>query len=136
MSALSSVTTFGAVSRMPPALAALAREGRLLVFFPEGTFTRSAGLSGFYLGAFKVAAEAGLPVLPGIIEGRGRCCAATNGFRAGRRSACTSPQRSGRPDRLQSMLKCRDSCAKRFWRHCGEPDLGELVRAATEPAAA
>ena len=30
--------------------------GRLLVFFPEGTFTRRAGLSGFYLDAFRVAA--------------------------------------------------------------------------------
>ena len=46
-----------------------ARQGRILVFFPEGTFTRRAGLSEFYLGAFKVAAEAGLPVLPGILRG-------------------------------------------------------------------
>ena len=51
------------------ALIALARQGRVLVFFPEGTFTRRAGLSGFYLGAFKIAAEAGLPVLPGTIRG-------------------------------------------------------------------
>ena len=51
------------------ALIALAHQGRLLVFFPEGTFTRRAGLSGFYLGAFKVAAEANLPILPGIIRG-------------------------------------------------------------------
>ena len=42
---------------------------RLLVFFPEGTFTRRAGLSGFYLGAFKVAAQANLPVVPGILRG-------------------------------------------------------------------
>jgi hypothetical protein len=34
------------------ALIDLAREGRTLVFFPEGTFTRRAGLSAFYLGAF------------------------------------------------------------------------------------
>ena len=47
----------------------LARQGRLLVFFPEGTFTRRAGLSGFYIGAFKVAAEANLPILPGVIRG-------------------------------------------------------------------
>jgi 1-acyl-sn-glycerol-3-phosphate acyltransferase len=51
------------------ALIALARQGRVVVFFPEGTFTRRAGLSGFYLGAFKVAAEARLPVLPGTICG-------------------------------------------------------------------
>src|SRR5262249_52781621 len=51
------------------ALRAIAEQGRVLVFFPEGTFTRRAGLSGFYLGAFKVAAEAGIPVLPGVIRG-------------------------------------------------------------------
>jgi 1-acyl-sn-glycerol-3-phosphate acyltransferase len=47
----------------------LARRGRLLVFFPEGTFTRRPGLSGFYMGAFKVAAEANLPIFPGVIRG-------------------------------------------------------------------
>jgi 1-acyl-sn-glycerol-3-phosphate acyltransferase len=36
---------------------AAAQRNRLLVFFPEGTFTRRAGLSGFYLGAFKGAGE-------------------------------------------------------------------------------
>ncbi len=41
-------------------LTALAQQGRVLVFFPEGTFTRRAGLSGFYLGAFKIAAESQL----------------------------------------------------------------------------
>ena len=51
------------------ALIGAARQGRNLVFFPEGTFTRRAGLSGFYLGAFKIAAEAGLPVVPGILRG-------------------------------------------------------------------
>ena len=47
----------------------MAKEGRLFVFFPEGTFTRRAGLLGFYMGAFKVAADAGLPVVPGILRG-------------------------------------------------------------------
>lgn len=35
------------------AVTAAGRQGRVLVFFPEGTFTRRAGLSGFYLGAFQ-----------------------------------------------------------------------------------
>ena len=47
----------------------LAKAGRLFVFFPEGTFTRRAGLLGFYMGAFKVAAEANLPVVPGVLRG-------------------------------------------------------------------
>jgi 1-acyl-sn-glycerol-3-phosphate acyltransferase len=39
------------------------------VFFSEGSFTRRAGLSAFYLGAFKVAAESNLFVYPGVIRG-------------------------------------------------------------------
>ena len=48
---------------------AAAWQKRMLVFFPEGTFTRRAGLSGFYLGAFRVATQAKLPVVPGILRG-------------------------------------------------------------------
>jgi hypothetical protein len=44
------------------------KAGRTLVFFLEGTFTRRAGMTAFYLGAFKVAAEAGAPVVPGSIS--------------------------------------------------------------------
>jgi 1-acyl-sn-glycerol-3-phosphate acyltransferase len=48
---------------------AVARQGHNIMFFPEGAFTRRAGLSEFYLGAFKVAAEAAVPIVPGIIRG-------------------------------------------------------------------
>jgi len=47
----------------------IALEGRPLVFFPEGTFTRAEGLQSFHLGAFLVAAESGLPVVPVTIRG-------------------------------------------------------------------
>ena len=46
-----------------------ARQGRLLVIFPEGTFTRRPGLLGFHLAPFKIACEAGLPVFPGVLRG-------------------------------------------------------------------
>ena len=91
-----------------------AREA-LIVFFPEGTFTRRPGLSGFYLGAFKVAAEAGLAGHPRqSCAARGRCCAATNGFRAGAPIASTSPSRSRRPGTdFTSVLRLRDARARR-----------------------
>jgi 1-acyl-sn-glycerol-3-phosphate acyltransferase len=41
-----------------------AGEGRALVFFPEGTFTRATGLLPFRAGAFVIAAQQSLPVLP------------------------------------------------------------------------
>ncbi len=56
-------------------ISSMAKEGRLFVFFPEGTFTRRAGLMGFYMGAFKVAADANLPVVPGALARRANAAA-------------------------------------------------------------
>jgi 1-acyl-sn-glycerol-3-phosphate acyltransferase len=46
-----------------------ARAGARIVSFPEGTLTRRPGLLGFHLGAFLVAAQAGIPVLPVTVRG-------------------------------------------------------------------
>ena len=46
-----------------------ASRDRVLVVFPEGTFTHRSGLLGFFLGGFKVASEAGLPIIPGALRG-------------------------------------------------------------------
>ncbi|HLN08069.1 MAG TPA: hypothetical protein VK281_03780 [Xanthobacteraceae bacterium] len=112
-------------------MAGLARQGRVLVVFPEGTFTRRAGLSGFYLGAFKVA------WVPGIIRGT----------RSMRRSDQWFPrwtpisvhiaeavQPAGAD--FKSILKCRDAVRDAILAHCREPDLGELMRVETEQTAA
>jgi len=113
------------------ALIALAREGRVLVFFPEGTFTRRAGLSGFYLGAFKVAAEANLPVLPGTISGTRSLLRSDQWFP--RRSDVTveigEPVSPSGTD-FALVLRLRDEVRKRILARCGEPDLGELVKPA------
>jgi 1-acyl-sn-glycerol-3-phosphate acyltransferase len=46
-----------------------ARGGERLAVFPEGTFTRQTGLRPFLMGAFVIAAEAGIPVVPVTISG-------------------------------------------------------------------
>jgi len=43
-----------------------------LFFFPEGTFYREEGLLPFHMGAFVLAAEAGVPVVPVTINGSRR----------------------------------------------------------------
>jgi fatty-acyl-CoA synthase len=48
---------------------AAARDGRLVHFFPEATFTMQGGLRPFRLGAFQLAAELGLPIIPVAISG-------------------------------------------------------------------
>ena len=46
-----------------------ARAGARIISFPEGTLTRRPGLLGFHLGAFLVAAQAGIPVQPVTVRG-------------------------------------------------------------------
>ncbi|HXO20611.1 MAG TPA: 1-acyl-sn-glycerol-3-phosphate acyltransferase, partial [Thermoanaerobaculia bacterium] len=45
------------------------RQGHLVHIFPEGTFSRTAGVRPFRLGAFYLAAEVGRPVVPVVIRG-------------------------------------------------------------------
>ncbi|MGP8123734.1 MAG: AMP-binding protein [Xanthobacteraceae bacterium] len=113
-----------------------ARHGRNIVFFPEGTFTRRAGLSAFYLGAFKVAADAGLPVLPGILHGTRSMLRGDQWFPRWtpisiRIENAVHP--SG--EDFASVLQLRDAVRKIMLIHCGEPDLGELVKPAIEGTA-
>jgi 1-acyl-sn-glycerol-3-phosphate acyltransferase len=53
-----------------------ARRGCILVFFPEGRMSRAPGMQPFRMGAFTVAAEAGVPVVPVAIAGTRRMLAA------------------------------------------------------------
>ena len=50
-------------------LAAAAQGGEMLAFFPEGTFSRAPGLRAFRLGAFAVAVESTVPVIPVVLRG-------------------------------------------------------------------
>jgi 1-acyl-sn-glycerol-3-phosphate acyltransferase len=118
------------------AAAQVAGRGQSLVIFPEGTFTRRAGLSGFFLGGFKIAAEAGLPVVPGTLRGT----------RAMLRSDQWLPRRS--PISVEigpviqpigtafaDILQLRDAVRKEILARCAEPDLNELVKPLARPAA-
>jgi 1-acyl-sn-glycerol-3-phosphate acyltransferase len=109
--------------------------GRPLVVFPEGTFTRRAGLSGFYLGGFKIAAEAGLAVVPGVLRGT----------RAMLRSDQWLPRRIpisvefGEPvlpagSDFASIVRLRDQVRQFIAARCGEPDLNDLAKPALPPA--
>ena len=48
---------------------AIVRGGQSLVIFPEGHLARAPGLQPFHMGAFVVAAQAGVPVVPAAIRG-------------------------------------------------------------------
>ena len=116
------------------AIIAAARQGRNVVYFPEGTFTRRPGLSGFYLGAFKVAAEASLPVLPGIIRGTRSMLRSDQWFPRWTPLSIQiedAVKPSGRS--FASLVQLRDAVRRVILAHCGEPDLGELVKPVASP---
>jgi 1-acyl-sn-glycerol-3-phosphate acyltransferase len=45
------------------------KNGRPIVYFPEGTLSRMAGLLPFQLGAFQLAVRARVPVVPLVVRG-------------------------------------------------------------------
>jgi 1-acyl-sn-glycerol-3-phosphate acyltransferase len=53
-------------------MAAVVRQGRPLLVFPEGTFGPATGLGAFHLGGFLAAADAGVPVVPVTLTGTRR----------------------------------------------------------------
>ena len=100
-----------------------ARQKRLLVFFPEGTFTRRAGLSGFYLGAFRVAAQAKLPVVPGDH--------ARNAIDAARRAVVPAME-SGQRHHRGSRFKPPEPISPR-WCDCATPSAPSCWPVAGSP---
>jgi 1-acyl-sn-glycerol-3-phosphate acyltransferase len=111
------------------AAAAAAKDGRLLIMFPEGTFTRRAGLSGFYLGGFKLASEAELPVYPAALRGTRMM------LRAGEWLPHRTSVRLEIAEAIQpfgkdfaSVLRLRDAVRQAVLARCGEPDVNELIK--------
>ena len=105
-----------------------ASRGKPLVFFPEGTFTRRAGLLPFHLGAFVVAARARVPVIPVAIRGSRALLRGKRWFP--RRSAVVvtigapimPPDNAA--DAFAAAVQMRATAREEIVRHCGEPDIG------------
>ena len=105
-------------------LTAAARKGVSLIVFPEGTLLRNTGLMPFRAGAFQVAAQAGIPVVP----------LALRGVRSVMRDGTWYPRRAAiavvagapiapRGDDWNATLELRDKVRAVILKHCGEPDL-------------
>ena len=103
---------------------AAVRRGEALLFFPEGTFDRAPGLRPFRLGAFFVAAQTGVPVVPVAIRGTRSVLRGDDWFpRRGKVTITIRP--AIRPDGtdLAAAVRLRDAVREEILRHCGEPDL-------------
>ena len=107
----------------------LASEGRPLVVFPEGTFTRQSGLLEFFSGAFKIASEAGLPVYPGVLRGTRSILRSDQWFpRWGRIEVEILEPLVPYGTDFKSILRLRDAVRQAVLSRCGEPDLRELLK--------
>jgi 1-acyl-sn-glycerol-3-phosphate acyltransferase len=111
-------------------LVAAARAGRSLIVFPEGTLTRNTGLMEFRAGAFQVAAQAGVPVVPVAL--RGVRSVLRDGTWYARRApiavtACAPIDPDGND--WAASLRLRDRARAAILKHCGEPDLARAVPA-------
>lgn len=105
-------------------LAALARDGELLVFFAEGTFTRAPGLMPFHMGAFVTAVESAAAVVPLTLRGTRSVLRGDQWLprRAPIRVEAFEPRRAGGGD-WRSAALLRENVRAEILAACGEPDL-------------
>lgn len=112
-------------------LAAQARAGVPLMFFPEGTFTRYPGLLPFHMGAFTTAAKGKLPVIPVTLRGTRSVLRSDDWFpRRGAIAVIFGEPLASAGEDWNAALDLRDRSRQQILRHLGEPDLS-LQRAPT-----
>ncbi|WP_020410753.1 AMP-binding protein [Hahella ganghwensis] len=101
------------------------QEGRSLIYFPEGTFTRMPGLLPFRMGAFVAAVEAGVPVIPMTIRGTRSILRGDDLYpHKGKINIRLFP--AIRPDGndWSAAVKLSADARAEIFRHLDEPDLG------------
>ena len=107
------------------------KSGHSILIFPEGTFGYAAGLRPFRLGAFKIAAEASVPVVPVAIRGArkmlrdGSWLMRPNRIRV---TVCDPVMPAG--NEWQDITKLRQTVRAKVAQYCGETSL-DLIAAHT-----
>ena len=103
-------------------------QGDGILFFPEGTFTESSGLRPFRLGAFKVAAATGTPVVPVALRGTRAVLRGSTWFpRHGRIEVHILAPVEPAGNDWEAVIDLRERARAAILAHCGEPDLSEQV---------
>ncbi|MEA2027398.1 MAG: AMP-binding protein, partial [Campylobacterota bacterium] len=113
-------------------LESLLKEGHSLILFPEGTLSRVPGLMPFKLGAFSMAANANVPIIPIAIRGtrsilRDRSWFPHHGsitIEIGKPIEPKEIEIKGNNPEWDKAIELRDRSRAFILKHCGEPDLG------------
>jgi 1-acyl-sn-glycerol-3-phosphate acyltransferase len=107
--------------------------GESVLFFPEATFTAAIGLRPFRLGAFRSAAEVGVPIVPLALTGTRRVLRGDTLLpRPGPIHVWVGPPVAPRGKEWADIVALRDEVASVIAAHCGEPRL-DLVAAGPLP---
>ncbi|MDE1464054.1 AMP-binding protein [Spartinivicinus poritis] len=103
-----------------------AQAGERIISFPEGTLTRMPGLLAFHLGAFHVAAQEGLPVVPITIRGT-RSILRDGQWFPHQGSITVYIGEPVMPDGndFAASVRLRDAVRAVMLEQCGEPDLAK-----------
>jgi 1-acyl-sn-glycerol-3-phosphate acyltransferase len=115
----------GGLDDMRKALAA-ARTGQTLYFFPEGTFTRAYGLRPFRLGAFVIAVDRQVGVVPVTLRGT-RSVLREGEWLPRRGDVSVHIGEVSRPDGddFAAAVRLRDRVRSAMLAHANEPDLAQ-----------
>ena len=98
--------------------------GQSLLFFPEGTFTRSPGILPFRMGAFTSAATTNTPVIPISIHGTRSILRSDSWFpRRGIISVVVIESIVPQDTQWSAAVELRDISRAKILRYSGEPDL-------------
>jgi len=100
---------------------------RSLFFFPEGTFAQTAGLLPFRLGAFKLAAETGRPIVPVALVGTRRWLPNGVLLRRTDLELVVEAPLVAPTSALPDLVRLREESAERIARLVGEPRLDQVT---------
>lgn len=117
-------------------IAAALKEGHSVLIFPEGTFGYAAGLRPFRLGAFKIAAEVPVPVVPVAIRGARKILRDGSWLMQPNRikiTLCEAIRPQG--SEWQDITRLRQAVRAKIAQHCGEASLDLIAAQTVAPSA-
>lgn len=115
-------------------IASALQKGHSILIFPEGTFGYASGLRPFRLGAFKIAAETGIPVCPVAIKGARVMLRADEKLAQPSHVVVTiSPPVRAAGSEWQDVTQLRNAVRSEIAQFCGEPSLDYIAAQTVAP---
>lgn len=109
-------------------LQTISQQGNSLVIFPEGTFSFAAGLRPFKLGAFKIAQETKMDIMPIAIAGTRTILRGNEWLlKPGRVTVTFCDAITPTGNDWQSITQLKNLARQQIAKYCGEPTLDMIA---------